>query len=77
MTTEERKANLYTYKKEQTLHAAEAYAEACERIGATWTRLDIVRYCANTCPEITAADAIAIADSVRGRYVHKQITVFE
>ena len=66
---EKKSAALYDYKKEQTLNAAIEYAAACSRCGAEWDRLTIVQFCANTCQELTARDALDIAQCVRGMYI--------
>lgn len=60
---------LYGYKLKQTLNAALAYADACDRCGAVYDRLSLVRYCVNSMPEITGLDALAIADCIRGRNI--------
>lgn len=65
----DRSERLYMYKLEQALHAAEKYADACQRCGAVWDRMTIVQFCANSFPDMKVADALDIAASVRGRYI--------
>jgi len=60
---------MYELMKEETLHAAEAYAETCERVGAEWDRMTIIRFCVNSFPAIKGQDLLDIADSIRGRYI--------
>ena len=64
-----KQAELYDYKKQQAIDAADAYAAACQRCGARWDRITIVQFCANTFPDMRVSDALEIAQCIRGRWV--------
>ena len=66
-----KKEALYGYKLANVITAARAYRDACHMTGALYDRLSLVRFCANTMGEISALDALAVADVIIGEIDNK------